>query len=1061
MGKRTDIHRILVIGAGPIVIGQACEFDYAGSQACKALQEEGYEVILVNSNPATMMTDPNMATRTYIEPLTPAIVEKIIAQEKPDAVLPTLGGQTALNLAMALYEKGVFKDHQIKMLGANAQVIRKAEDRTAFKQAMNAIGLASAQSAAAHTLPQAQAIVQSIGFPCVIRPAFTLGGTGGGIAYNENALKEIVATGLQQSPTSVVLIEASLIGWKEYELEVMRDKKDNVVIVCAIENLDPMGVHTGDSITVAPAQTLTDKEYQKMRNATIAIMRTIGVETGGANVQFAVNPKNGDMVVIEMNPRVSRSSALASKATGFPIAKLAAKLAVGYTLDELQNDITQKTPACFEPAIDYVVSKLPRFNFEKFENTPPVLGTAMQSVGEAMAIGRTFKESLQKGIRSLELQRFGLGFDGKDMEKMALEAIVEKLKIPNPERLFYIKQAFEQGMTLMQIHEHTKIDPWFLHQLQQIVAAPKNFTDTYEDILAAKQMGFSDCQLAYILHYPNEEAFRARRKALGIGPVYKCVDTCAGEFEAYTPYYYATYEQEDEVRVTCRPKVMLLGSGPNRIGQGIEFDYCCVHAAMAAKAMGYETIMVNANPETVSTDFTSSDKLYFEPLTFEDVLNIYEKEQPKGVMLQFGGQTPLNLAEALTQAGVNILGTAFEYIDLAENRKRFSQLLRQLHLQQPRNAFVTHGQTALAAAQRIGYPVVVRPSYVIGGAAMQICFDAVDLQQYMQKTPNFSVKHPLLIDQYIAQAIEVDVDALADGNDCVIAGIMQHIEPTGIHSGDSACVLPPYALPKAMITKIRQATQVLAKALHIVGLCNLQFAIKGDALHVIEVNPRASRTIPFVSKATGVPWADKATQVILGKTLAELGIKEVIPTYHSVKEAVFPFEKFPHVDPIRTLAMRATGEVMGIDADFHMAYYKAQLAAHTGMDMEKGLVCFHISQNHLELYVPVIKNYQALGFKVVTTMDVADTMGMQHQMVVHDALTTITWLEQGKIRLLISHPTVCPGQQELQIRQTALRKNIPIVTSLEAAQHLAEALKSVQHKQITVKALQDYYPQPA
>ncbi|MFA5880322.1 MAG: carbamoyl-phosphate synthase large subunit, partial [Candidatus Margulisiibacteriota bacterium] len=1036
MPKRTDIKKILLIGSGPIIIGQACEFDYSGTQACAALKEEGFEIVLVNSNPATIMTDPAMADATYIEPLTIEALTKIIEKERPDAVLPTLGGQTGLNLAMGLAKAGILVKYNVEMLGATEEVIEKAEGRDLFKKAMEKIGLSLPKSIIATDLEDAKSKIAEIGFPCVVRPAFTLGGTGGGIAYNQEELEQIASSGLKSSIISEILIEESIIGWKEYELEVMRDKNDNVVIICSIENLDPMGVHTGDSITVAPAQTLTDKEYQAMRDAAIKIIREIGVETGGSNIQFAINPANGKMTVIEMNPRVSRSSALASKATGFPIAKFAAKLAVGFTLDELMNDITKKTPACFEPTIDYVVVKIPRFTFEKFPATKPHLGTVMKSVGEAMSIGRTFKESLQKGLRSLETKRFGMGFDGKDLARLSEEELKENLVIPNPERLFYIKYAFENNYSIEQLFELTKIDPWFLYQIKEIVdfgqelssfslilsqAATKDAgenqdrvrdEDFNELIFKAKQFGFSDFQLAKIFsqQFIHEEAFRKYRKEI-CRPTYKLVDTCAAEFEAFTPYYYSTYEVEDEVAVTDNEKVMILGGGPNRIGQGIEFDYCCVHASMAVREMGLESIMVNSNPETVSTDFSISDRLYFEPLTFEDVLNIYEKENEKnnlkGVIVQFGGQTPLNLAEKLEKAGVKILGTSSKSIEIAEDRKHFQKLLHQLNLKQPKNVIASSVEEAIREAKKIGYPLVVRPSFVLGGRAMEIVYDELDLINYLNSNitnfiayfyeiPDFISKlknkekietvianyyfreciekkniqfknhhinncleqvsklnldlenkeeffaklnkwletlfslnfsNSVLLDQYLENAIEIDVDALADGQESVIAGIMEHIEEAGIHSGDSACSLPPHSLSEQNIDDVRAATKKLAKALEVKGLLNIQFAIKNNELFVLEVNPRASRTVPFVSKATGVAWAKMATKVILGKTIKELGLKEVILNYTAVKEAVFPFNRFPDVDILLGPEMKSTGEVMGIDQDFGMAYLKSQLAA--------------------------------------------------------------------------------------------------------------------------------------
>ena len=981
MPKRNDIQRILLIGSGPIVIGQACEFDYSGTQACKALKEEGYTVILVNSNPATIMTDPTLADVTYIEPLTPEVLTRIIEKERPDAILPTLGGQTALNLALELHSSGVLEKFGVEMIGATPEAIEKAENRRAFKVAMDHIGLDSARSAVAFSLEEAKKHALTLGFPCVVRPSFTLGGTGGGIAFNMEELEGIVGSGLRSSFISEVLIEESLLGWKEYELEVMRDKKDNVVIICSIENLDPMGVHTGDSITVAPAQTLSDVEYQVLRNASIAILREIGVETGGSNVQFAVNPKDGRVIVIEMNPRVSRSSALASKATGFPIAKFAAKLSIGYTLDELMNDITKKTPACFETAIDYCVVKIPRFNFEKFPQTEPILGTAMKSVGEAMAIGRTFKESFQKALRSLESKRFGFGFDGKD-QTIPDEMLIPKLITPNPDRVFFIQTAMRQGMSVQQLHDYTKIDVWFLYQMQQLVDFAHHFAPTPALIQKAKEWGFSDIQLAY-LSGKTEAEMRATREAAGIRPTYKLVDTCAAEFESYTPYFYSTYEDEDESRITNRQKVMILGGGPNRIGQGIEFDYCCVHASFCAREEGYESIMVNSNPETVSTDFDISDKLYFEPLTFEDVLNIYEREQPLGVIVQFGGQTPLNLCVALEKAGVKVLGTSSKSIDIAEDREKFQAVIEKTQLRQPHNGTVSEPGKAIAMAATIGYPVLVRPSYVLGGASMEIVYDDAELNTYLARQQvEISAAKPLLLDKYLEDAVEVDVDALSDGTHVVVAGIMEHIEEAGVHSGDSACALPPYSLSERIVQEIKEATTKLAIELQVVGLLNIQFAVKNDQVYVLEVNPRASRTVPFVSKATGIQLAKVAARCMAGQSLASQGItQEVTPPYFSVKEAVFPFVKFPGVDTILGPEMKSTGEVMGVGKTFGEAFVKSQLGAGTKLPRPTkadgtppGKVFISVKNNDKARAIEVARQLVAQGFALVATKGTASAI---------------------------------------------------------------------------------------
>src|SRR5262245_9588087 len=970
MPKRTDIRKILLIGSGPIIIGQACEFDYSGSQACKALREEGYTVVLVNSNPATIITDPEMAHRTYVEPITWEVVARIIDKERPDALLPTVGGQTALNCAMALHEHGVLQQYRVEMIGAKPEAIAKAEDREKFKAAMIRIGIDVPKSGVARSLGEALDIYARVGPTCVIRPSFTLGGTGGGIAYNRDDFLEMVTRGLDLSPTTEVLIEESVIGWKEFELEVMRDGADNVVIVCSIENFDPMGVHTGDSITVAPAQTLSDKEYQRLRDMSLAVIREIGVETGGSNIQFAVNPENGHVVAIEMNPRVSRSSALASKATGFPIAKLAAKLAVGYRHDELRNDITRETPACFEPTIDYVVTKIPRWAFEKFPDADPTLTTQMKSVGETMAIGRTFKESLQKALRGLETGRFGLGLDRGDRwstpEQPGTDEIVAKLATPNAERMWFIRYAFKAGMAVEDIYRTTKIDPWFLHHLKELVefeaelaACPSLEAAPADLLLRAKQYGFSDRQLAFVWHSFEREVRRVRQDK-GVVATFKLVDTCAAEFEAVTPYYYSTYEApsvntsgsgyrvpgsgdstspepgtrylepEDETKPPSgKPRVMILGGGPNRIGQGIEFDYCCCQAAFALREAGYETIMVNSNPETVSTDYDTSDHLFFEPLTTEDVLNICDRMQPKGLIVQFGGQTPLNLARALEAAGAPIIGTSVDSIDIAEDRERFQELVQRIHLKQPDNGTALDLQQALVAARRIGFPVLVRPSYVLGGRAMEIVYDEPSLSRYVQRALDVSPGKPILIDKFLESAIEVDVDCLSDGDRTLIGGVMQHIEEAGVHSGDSACVIPPHSLPGHVVEEIKRQTRAMAQELHVLGLMNVQFAVSRDGtVYVLEVNPRASRTVPFVSKATGLPLARYAALVMVGKTLDELGLfTEVVPRHFPVKESVFPFNKFPGVDIILGPEMRSPGEVMGIADSFAMAFAKSKMAA--------------------------------------------------------------------------------------------------------------------------------------
>jgi carbamoyl-phosphate synthase large subunit len=976
MPKRTDIHSILIIGAGPIIIGQACEFDYSGAQACKALREEGYKVILVNSNPATIMTDPEMADVTYIEPITPAVVERIIAKERPDALLPTMGGQTALNTSLDLHKSGVLAKYGVELIGANEHAIEKAEDRLKFKDAMTKIGLGSARSGIAHSMEGALAVQKTVGFPTVIRPSFTLGGTGGGIAYNMDEFVEICKRGLELSPTHELLIEESLLGWKEFEMEVVRDKKDNCIIVCSIENLDPMGVHTGDSITVAPAQTLTDKEYQLMRDASIAVLREIGVDTGGSNVQFSINPKDGRMIVIEMNPRVSRSSALASKATGFPIAKVAAKLAVGYTLDELKNDITGgATPASFEPSIDYVVTKVPRFAFEKFKEADPHLTTQMKSVGEVMAMGRTFQESLQKALRGLEV-----GVDGFNLKSVDPDKIGEQISNPTPDRLWYVADAFGVGMSVDEVYELTAIDPWFLVQIKEIVdlelALEKRTLDSLskDEIRHLKRKGFSDRRLAYLLK-TNQDAVRAVRHAHGVRPVYKRVDTCAGEFATNTAYMYSTYEEECEANPTDKKKIMVLGGGPNRIGQGIEFDYCCVHAAMAMRADGYETIMVNCNPETVSTDYDTSDRLYFEPVTLEDVLEIVAKEKPVGVIVQYGGQTPLKLAKDLERCGVPIIGTTPDAIDVAEDRERFQKLLQQIGLKQPPNRTARDEASALKLAAEIGYPLVVRPSYVLGGRAMEIVHAPEDLERYMREAVKVSNDSPVLLDRYLNDAIEVDVDCLSDGKECVIGGIMEHIEQAGVHSGDSACSLPPYSLSNELQDELRRQTVMMAKALNVVGLMNVQFAVKQeegkDVVYVLEVNPRASRTVPFVSKATGRPLAKIAARCMAGQSLESQGIQgEAQTPYFSVKEAVFPFNKFPGVDPILGPEMKSTGEVMGVGYTFAEAFEKSQLAASTRLPTS-GRVFLSVKNTDKEKVAEVAQILHGAGLTLVATKGTA------------------------------------------------------------------------------------------
>jgi carbamoyl-phosphate synthase large subunit len=1071
MPKDTSLHKILIIGSGPIVIGQGCEFDYSGVQACKALREEGYEVVLVNSNPATIMTDPEFADRTYIEPITAEVIEKIIAREKPDAVLPTLGGQTALNAAMELHRSGVLERLGTKLIGAKADAIERGEDRLIFKQTMLDIGLDVAQSGVAHNLEGARAVGAQIGsYPLIIRPAYTLGGSGGGIAYNREEFEEIVARGLDLSPVKEVLIEESLLGWKEFEIEVMRDRADNCVVICSIENFDPMGVHTGDSITVAPIQTLTDKEYQAMRDASFAVIRAIGVETGGSNIQFAVCPKTGRMVVIEMNPRVSRSSALASKATGFPIAKIAAKLAVGYTLDELRNDITRETPACFEPTIDYCVVKIPRFTFEKFPQADPVLTTQMKSVGEAMAIGRTFKEAMQKALRSLETGRAGFGADGKDaaplrddgsLDEQALE---QKIRIPTAERIFSLRHALLAGWSVAKIHQTTGIDPWFLHGLAAIVteenACPKDLSKV--SWRRIKRHGFSDRQIAHLTG-TSESQVRRERQAARVEPTYRLVDTCAAEFEAYTPYYYSTYGDEDETRPTDKKRVMILGGGPNRIGQGIEFDYCCVHAAFAFREMGWETVMVNSNPETVSTDYDTSDKLYFEPLTLEDVLNIYEREKCDAVIVQFGGQTPLNLAAALEANGVKIIGTSPASIEMAEDRKHFAAMLDRLGLQATQGGTATNEEEALSVADKVGYPVLVRPSFVLGGRAMEIVYTPDDLRRYIRTAVKASPDRPVLVDRFLEDATEVDVDCLSDGADTVIGGVMEHIEEAGVHSGDSACVIPSFSLSQKVLGELRSAAKAMAKELKVKGLMNVQFAVKDETVYVLEVNPRASRTIPYVSKAIGVPLAKLAAKVMAGHTLKELGfLDEVLPKHYAVKEAVFPFIKFPGIDITLGPEMRSTGEVMGLDADLGIAYAKAQMSAQPALPTS-GNVFISVKDADKNQVVPIAQEFVDAGFAVYATKG---TLAVLQQAGVPATLTyrltegrpnVLDLIKNGEMQFIINtaHGKV-PRRDEVVIRSAAVANRIPIMTTLRGARMSARAIQALKSGGYEVRCLQEY-----
>ncbi|MGC9196049.1 MAG: carbamoyl-phosphate synthase large subunit [Syntrophobacteraceae bacterium] len=1069
MPKRTDIKKILLIGSGPIIISQACEFDYSGTQACKALREDGYEIVLLNSNPATIMTDPETADRTYIEPITPEVVEKIIRRERPDALLPTLGGQTALNVAIKVAETGILEQYGVEMIGASTEVIKKAEDRQLFRDAMANINLRVPESLIVNDLVEAEQFAQKIGYPVIVRPSFTLGGTGGGVAYNREELLDQTQRGLDASMIHSVMLEESILGWKEFELEVMRDYMDNVVIICSIENFDPMGVHTGDSITVAPAQTLTDREYQKMRDASIAILREIGVETGGSNVQFAVNPQNGEMVVIEMNPRVSRSSALASKATGFPIAKIAAKLAVGYSLDEIANDITRETRASFEPTIDYCVVKVPRFTFEKFPRADDILSTAMKSVGETMAIGRTFKEALHKAIRSLEIGRYGFSDPPAGMDCEQIDQLKLSLTKPNSQRLFQIAEAMKVGVTAEEIHRLTFIDPWFLKhigeivEMEQAIAAEATFLDNAEKLRAAKAWGFSDRRLGQLTG-TDEETVRQKRLKQSIRPVYKLVDTCAAEFEAYTPYYYSTYETEDEVRPSQRPKVVILGGGPNRIGQGIEFDYCCVHASFCLREENYESIMVNSNPETVSTDYDTSDRLYFEPLTREDVLHILESEKPRGIIVQFGGQTPLNLAVPLEKAGATILGTSPDAIDRAEDRKRFQQLLHKLGLKQPENATAFNIEEAFEAADKIGFPVVVRPSYVLGGRAMEIVYDKVRLQKFMKTAVNVSPGHPILIDKFLEDAIELDVDAISDGKNTVIAGIMEHIEQAGIHSGDSACVLPPYSVSKEAQEEIKRQTRLLAEELGVKGLMNIQYAIKNGEVFILEVNPRASRTVPFVSKAIGRPLAKLATRVMLGQSLREVGLeREIVPAHISVKEAVFPFSRFPKVDTLLSPEMKSTGEVMGIGETFGIAFAKAQAA--TGYELPKsGTVFISVHDGDKAKALSAAKKFTELGFKLIATVGTAqflESNGISAERVYklkEGRPNLVDKIKNGQIQLVINTSLGKKTTSDsYEIRRATVMYNIPYATTIAGAQAIAEAVSALQKGDWDVKTLQEYH----
>ncbi len=1081
MPRRDDIHKILLIGSGPIIIGQACEFDYSGTQACKALREEGYEVVLVNSNPATIMTDPEMADRTYIEPLTWESVTKIIERERPDALLPTLGGQTGLNLAMELSEKGTLEKYGVEMIGANAAVIAKAEERDQFKEAMERIGLEVCRGETVESLAEAREVVKEIGLPCVVRPSFTMGGTGSSVAYNMAEFESLLSRGLALSPVHQVLLEESIHGWKEYEMEVMRDVDDNVVIICSIENFDAMGVHTGDSITVAPAQTLTDKEYQRMRDASLAVIREIGVETGGSNIQFATHPETGRMIVIEMNPRVSRSSALASKATGFPIAKIAAKLAVGYRLHELANDITRETKACFEPTIDYVVTKVPRFAFEKFPEADAVLTTQMKSVGETMAIGRTFKESFQKALRGLEVGSFGFGCDGKDLwgtdEQPSLDEVQAKLSTPNDQRVWYLRYAIKYGMTIEEIFELTGIDPWFLDNLFQLVEMEEELRgfDRIEDVSdalfrQAKQYGYSDKQLS-LLWKTSEMNVRNNRKKRGIIATFKSVDTCAAEFEAYTPYYYSTYEDEDETpaKKEGTRRVMILGGGPNRIGQGIEFDYCCCHASFALRELGIESIMVNSNPETVSTDYDTSDLLFFEPLTTEDVLNICDRVQPDGVIVQFGGQTPLNLARALQTAGVPIIGTSVDTIEDAEDREKFAEMLRKVNLKQPANGIARNMAQARVEAEKVGFPVLVRPSFVLGGRAMEICYDASQLDRFVAEAFVAAGGQPVLIDSFLEDAIEVDVDAISDGEKVIVGGIMEHIEEAGVHSGDSACAIPVYSLPGPVVSEIREATEALARQLKVIGLMNVQYAVKRiggrPQLFVLEVNPRGSRTIPFVSKATGMPLAKVAAKVMVGVSLAEQGYeREPIPAHVSVKEAVFPFAKFAGVDVVLGPEMKSTGEVMGISERFSVAFAKSQSAAGSILPLE-GKIFLSVADRAKRHVVGLAGQLEQLGYELLATRGTAELLQQagiqvkQIKKIQQGHPNALDYIANGDLQLLINTPRGKGARtDEGRLRAAAVSAGIPCITTIQAADAAVRAMEAAREEEFTVQAVQDRFP---
>ena len=1071
MPKRTDIRTILIIGSGPIIIGQACEFDYSGTQACKALREEGYRVILVNSNPATIMTDPEFADRTYIEPLTVESLERIIAAERPDALLPTLGGQTALNLSCLLYEKKILEKYNVEMIGAKYDAIQMGEDRLLFKEAMGRIGLDVAQSFIVNSVEGARKAAEDIGkFPLISRPSFTMGGTGGGVAYNREDFEELIQRGLDASPVHEIMIEECLLGWKEYEMEVMRDHKDQCVVICAIENFDPMGVHTGDSITVAPTMTLTDKEYQLMRDASFAVIREIGVETGGSNIQFSVDPDNGRLVVIEMNPRVSRSSALASKATGFPIAKLAAKLAVGYSLDELQNDITRETPACFEPTIDYVVTKIPRFTFEKFPNSDDTLTSSMKSVGEAMAIGRTFKESFQKALRSLEIGARGLGGGGKfgGDEITLIDEIKAGLTRPTAPRPFFIRYALKAGMSVEQIFQLSKIDRWFLTQLKEIVdienALIAGGCEIERDLLLqAKEAGFTDLQIAHFTNLPQTQV-TALRKAQGIETVYRLVDTCAAEFEAKTPYYYSSYGDENEIIPSDKKKVMILGGGPNRIGQGIEFDYCCVHAAFALSEDGFETVMVNSNPETVSTDYDTSDRLYFEPLTLEDVLEVYNQEKCWGAIVQFGGQTPLNLAADLKAAGVNIIGTSPEMIDAAEDREIFKEILTQTGLRQPINRIARTEAEAYKAVEEIGFPILLRPSFVLGGRGMFIIYSLEEMRSVLKEVFEVAPGKPVLLDQFLEDAIELDVDAISDGEITVIGGMLEHIEFAGVHSGDAAMVLPPHTLGRRILAEVREATAALAKALEVRGLMNIQYAIKDDELYILEVNPRASRTVPFVSKAIGVPLAKHAARIMAGQTLKELGFtQEVIPPYWAVKESVFPFARFPGAPIMLSPEMRSTGEVMGIDEDLGLAFGKAQIAAGPPLP-QKGAVFISVKDADKDNVVDIARRFVALDFDIVSTSGTATILEENHVPVrrIHKISegrpNVIDLIKNREIVMVINTPSgMIPRRDENNIRTTAVKYGLPIISTLTGARTTVDALHTMRRKPMTAKPIQEYH----